>query len=473
MARARTVVIVSPHFPPSGLPPAHRTRQFARHLPEFGWNPIVLTVRPEFYQEKPDWDLIQLVSPDLEVIRTAAFLPKMSGGLGIGDLGLRCVLQFRRELMRLCRHRRVDLVYFPCPPNYQLLLGRWAAANFAIPYVFDYIDPWNSDWLRETARFPSKLWLSHLLSVCLEPYSIRHVSHVTSVSHGTNDTVRRRYPWLDERQFSVLPYGGEPELFEHLHGQPRPSRCLEPNDGRFQLVCLGAMWEAAYGTLDGFLDALRLLRERQPALYARLRVHFLGTTYNPNAKGVYQVQPRARAKGVGDAIAERPERVPYLEALRTMAQADGLLLLGSSEPHYTPSRLLPCLHARRPLFAVMHEASDATKLLRAVGSATVAAYGGARPVGACVEEIYEHLLAFLRDPGYDPSAVNWDRIAEFSARAITQRLADSFDRVLAGKPNGRGRGAPASPSGRDQPDGSEARAILGSRAIPEEVSHVR
>src|SRR5439155_13653117 len=149
-------------------------------------------------------------------------------------------------------------------------------------------------------------WLSHLLSVCLEPYSIRHVSHVTSVSQGTNETVRRHYPWLREGQFSVLPYGGEPELFEHLRRQPRPSRCLEPRDGRLQLVYLGAMWEAAYETLDSFLDAVRLLRERQPDLYARLRVHFLGTTYHPNARGVYQVQPRARAKGVDDVVLERP-----------------------------------------------------------------------------------------------------------------------------------------------------------------------
>src|SRR5437879_10502531 len=40
------------------------------HLPEFGWNPIVLTVRPEFYQEKPDWDLMPLLAPGLEVIRS-------------------------------------------------------------------------------------------------------------------------------------------------------------------------------------------------------------------------------------------------------------------------------------------------------------------------------------------------------------------------------------------------------------------
>lgn len=428
-ARARTVVIVSPHFPPSGLPPAHRTRQFARYLPEFGWTPVVLTVRPEFYQEKPDWELMQLVPADLEVIRTAAFPPKTSGGLGVGDLGLRCILQFRRALARLFRRRRVDLLFLPCPPNYPLLLGRWAWENFGVPYVIDYIDPWNSDWLRRTARFPSKLWLSYRLAVCLEPYCLRHVRHVTSVSQGTNETVRRQYPWLRESQFSVLPYGGEPELFEHLRRHPRLSRHLGPRDGKYHLVYLGVMWDAAYDTLDAFLDALRRLRDREPGLYARLQVHFLGTTYHPNAKGVFQVRPRAEAKGVADVVRESPERLPFLDALRTLSQADGLLMLGSSEPHYTASRLLPYLHARRPLLAVFHEASDATQLLRASGAAAVVLYGPGCPPASRVDEICARLGEFLREPAYDPASVDWDRIAQFSVRALTRQLADSFDRA--------------------------------------------
>src|SRR5438552_3027399 len=185
----RNVVIVSPHFPPSGLPPAHRTRQFAQHLPAFDWNPIILTVRPEYYQETWDLNLMQLLPPELEVIRTGGFRPKLPNGFGIGDLGLRVFLQFRRALARLYRKRKIDVLYLPCPPNYTLLLGRWSREKFGVPYVFDYIDPWICDWLREKAPRFSKLWCSHVLSELLEPYAIKRVSHVTAVSEGTNRSV--------------------------------------------------------------------------------------------------------------------------------------------------------------------------------------------------------------------------------------------------------------------------------------------
>lgn len=428
--RNRNVVIVSPHFPPSGLPPAHRTRQFARYLPDFGWTPIVLTVQSQFYQEPLDPELMQLVSPDLEVIRTTAIRPKRPGGFGIGDLGLRSFFPIYRALRRLCQQRRARVIYMPCPPNYPLVLGRRIWEEFAVPYVFDYIDPWICDWLRKTAKPFTKPWMGHLLSVLLEPYAIRRVSHVTAVSKGTNDSVRTNHPWLKESQFSALPYGGEPELFEDLRRHPQPSLHLERRHGQFQLVYLGAMWEAAYGTLDTFLDAVRRVKEQQPEIFARLRIHFLGTTYRPDAKGHYQILPRAREKGVAEVIHEQPERLPFLEALRTLSQADGLLMLGSCEPHYTASRLLPYLHAQRPLFAVFHEESDATRLIRSCRPATLITYGSTRPVATCTEEIASRLVDFIRQTRYDPAAVDWSHIAKFSARAMTAKLAEAFDHIV-------------------------------------------
>lgn len=36
-----TALIIAPDFGPSSLPPATRVRFFAKHLPEFGWEPVV------------------------------------------------------------------------------------------------------------------------------------------------------------------------------------------------------------------------------------------------------------------------------------------------------------------------------------------------------------------------------------------------------------------------------------------------
>ena len=65
------LALVSGHFPPSNLVGAQRARLWSRYLPEFGWEPIVVTGDPDAYEEKPDPDLERLVAPGLRVIHAA------------------------------------------------------------------------------------------------------------------------------------------------------------------------------------------------------------------------------------------------------------------------------------------------------------------------------------------------------------------------------------------------------------------
>ena len=62
-ATMRRVALVSGHFAPSNLVGAHRARLWSRYLPEFGWEPIVVTGDPAHYEERPDPDLERLVAP--------------------------------------------------------------------------------------------------------------------------------------------------------------------------------------------------------------------------------------------------------------------------------------------------------------------------------------------------------------------------------------------------------------------------
>ena len=84
---SRRVALVSSHFPPSNLVGGHRARLWSRYLPEFGWEPIVVTGDPAHYEERQDPDLERLVAPGLEVVH-AATLPTRPVRL-VGDVGVR------------------------------------------------------------------------------------------------------------------------------------------------------------------------------------------------------------------------------------------------------------------------------------------------------------------------------------------------------------------------------------------------
>jgi len=110
------------------------------------------------------------------------------------------------------------------------------------------------------------------------------------------------------------------------------------------------------------LTALADLRHRCPQIAGRLRLHFFGTSNERSATQADRVRPIAVELGVGDLVAEHAARVDYLTAVRIQTDAHALLLLGSSEPHYTASRLYPALAARRPLLALYHDASSVVEI---------------------------------------------------------------------------------------------------------------
>ena len=74
----------------------------APHLPEYGWEPTVVSVDPRDYESRLDPDLLELVPKNLRIIRCRAWPAQWTRRVGIGDLGLR--------LLRLAHHRMVGLL---------------------------------------------------------------------------------------------------------------------------------------------------------------------------------------------------------------------------------------------------------------------------------------------------------------------------------------------------------------------------
>src|SRR5262249_54985538 len=80
----RRVLMISYYFPPLGGIGSVRAVKFARYLPEFGWDPVVITRRNGAYYRDPtlEFDERKIVrTPSLEISRTA----KRMIGSALGD----------------------------------------------------------------------------------------------------------------------------------------------------------------------------------------------------------------------------------------------------------------------------------------------------------------------------------------------------------------------------------------------------
>jgi hypothetical protein len=422
----RQVVIVAPQFPPGNLTGGHRCRYFAMHLPKFGWKVKVLTVKPSYYEEKLDYELEKLLPPDLEVIRTKAF-PIRPIRL-IGDIGIRALWWHYRTLCSLIRKEKVDLIYIPIPPNYSAMLGPLIYRRFGIPYAIDYMDPWVHTWPGCEKLF-SKAWFSYHLAKILEPIVLRNISLITGVAPGYYEGVLKRYPWLGVSRRFALPYGAEEADFQYLDKHPRPPYLFNPCDGGFHIVYAGAMLPRAYSTLEALFKAIIIFKKDYPYFVQKLKFHFIGTGSNPIDPKSFTVKPYAKRYNLLDTIFENPARIPYLDVLNHLKYSNAVLLLGSSEPHYTPSKVFQAVLSLRPVIALLHAKSTAVGILKETNAGIVVSFDEEMPVEKRIDEIVQAIYQAL-NYNYSQEAINWDAFRAYSAEAMAQRLAKAFNLCL-------------------------------------------
>jgi hypothetical protein len=329
----------------------------------------------------------------------------------------------------LAAERRYDFLHFTVPAFTPSLLGPGLYARTGIPYGIDYIDP----WVHETPsnhRFPSKHWLAERLGAWSEPYAVKNVRLITGINRAYFESVLKRHPRLRKEAVSVgMPYGGSNRDYDALQRRPRePFLFREPD--KLNIVYAGALVPKAFGVLERLLIAVRKLKDTRPDLAARLRIHFVGTgLYDYDPTRGHTVTPFIQRHGVEDIVSEMPSRISYLDSLNHLQASAGILVIGSTEKHYSPSKIYQSVMSRRPVLAFLHEESTAAPTLRASNAGPVICFNEKElPDPSHVADV---LSRFLEDcAGYDAGRVNWEAFKSVSARESTRLLAEGLDQAL-------------------------------------------
>jgi len=421
------VLLVSLNFPPSQIASVHRVRHLAKHLPAFGWHPIVLAVDERLHKEPPDLDLGKLVPESVDVRRIGAIPLNVTTPFGLSDLGIRSVFHLAKAIDRLVAEARPSIVFFTGSPFYQMLLTARVRKRHGIPVVLDFQDPWVSMDGATYSKW-SKAGLSHALAVMLEPRAARHAAYFTSVSDIQNAQMAARYPWLDASSMAAIPIGGDPDDFDALRSDPPTKLHVQLDPTRINLSYVGTYLPRAGPLMQVLFQAVRRLKQAHPELAAKLRLNFVGTSNQPTHVNDYRIRPLAEAEGISELVSETPQRLPFLEALHILANSHGLLLIGSDEPHYTASKIYPALMSGRPYVSLFHRQSSAHDILMAAGGGTSLCFDTPSALAALVEPLKEAIVELATQPEQfkraDPAAYE-----AFTARSTAGRFAKVFAEV--------------------------------------------
>lgn len=421
----KKILIISPHFPPSNLAAVHRSRLFAQHLPEFGWQPVILTVHENFYEETLDPNLQKLLPGDLSIMKVNAF--KATKPRLVGDIGLRAFFQLYAKAKKIIKEEAIDFLYIPIPSFYCALLGRGLHKSTGIKYGIDYIDPWVHNFPGSDKIF-SRHWWSTKLAKLLEPVAVKKASLITGVAQGYYEGVIKRNPKLTNTAlFGAMPYGGEKMDHEGVKALNIKPYLFDKKPGKINLIYAGAMLPKARRPLELILQVI----QNNLSEFCNINFHFIGTGTSPNDPFGYTIKPLAEKYNLWNSIIfEYPKRIPYLDVLLHLEVADGVFILGSTEPHYTPSKVYQGVLAKKPIFAVLHKNSTAVEVIQNSGAGIVLAFNGEADLDSITNNFFEktqEYLHFIKQ--FDPSNIIMTSLEQYSAKEVTRQLVNLIEKI--------------------------------------------
>ena len=422
------VLIISYYFPPAGGPGVQRIMGLVRHLPSFGWEPVVLTVKGGTFFNRDEESLAR-VPASVPVYRTKAFEPFALynrlrgkpadealpiGGVGQGGGGVAARLSqwVRANLFvpdarigwipsavsaakRLVRHERIDAIITSSPPQTVHLIGRRAALATGLPWIADFRDPWTQIYYN--SELP-RCGLAKRLDLRLEQSVVRSASELVMI----NEMVRESLGPLASRGH-IIPNGYEEEDFA---GE------LAPTTEWFELVYSGNI--IPLHAPGPFFEAMCSLRGENPEFRAAAKLVFVGTVHPA---------VREQIERVGLAgVTEFTGFVSHAEAVRRLRMATVALFIGPA--NLLTSKIFEYLAAGRPMLALAPPGGDVDRLIQSVGREPVVP---AEDVAAIRAELAR--LFGLWKQNSLPVRAPMEGVEHLSRRSQTEQIAHLLNRA--------------------------------------------
>ncbi len=422
----KKLLLLTYYWPPAGGPAIQRILKFVKFLPEFGWQPVILTVKNGDYPAI-DEGLVQQIPQNTPVYRTAALEPfdlyrKLTGKkqgeeiptfvlnpektdrlpdriakwvrakIFIPDARIGWLPNAVKAGRKIIERENIDLIFSSSPPHTVQLIAKKLAKKSGKPWVADFRDPWSEAfWSAELQREG----LVKKINVALEKSVLRRANAVTTVSDVVADLLRKK----SANRYEIIHNG-----FEQMNTTQRKS-------DKFILFFMGH--HNKYQHREWFWEALRKL---PPEIKMQMEIVFIGKVFD-GAATIF-----SRFSDLN--IVVKPY-LPYREVMK-FAEKASILFRPLAKMAYAKggvgTKMFDYLALRKPILALGEKDSVIDQILRETGSGRLFEDGETAELIAFVQKIH----AEWRETG---SVLLPDNpgLRKYETRANMQKLAGLFD----------------------------------------------
>lgn len=406
---ARRVLLIAFQFPPFAASSAvQRTLRFVQYLPEFGWEPVVLTAHERAFERTSESLMAEIPASvhverafALDAARHLSLCGRYPRAVALPDRWSSWLLGAIPAGLRLLRKYRPEAIWSTYPVATTSLVGLTLRKLSGLPWIADFRDPMYDD------SYPTNATLRRAHRG-IERWTVYNCNRLVLTAPGAVQLYRSRYPDVPANRFALIQNGYDESSFRATE---TIQRC------RFSAVTLvhsGVIYpkerdpSALFGALkdlmsEGILEA------------GMFRIVLRATGHDQ------EIAHLVENFGVGSLV-EICSAVPYHVALSEMQQADGLLVLqGNDCPYQIPAKVYECLRAGRPIVALVGGHTDTAAVLREASGALIADLSDRAGIGAVLRTFMANVAA-----GHEDSP-----LTEVVRSHSRQRRAQELSELLA------------------------------------------
>ena len=454
----KKILIITYHFPPDAAVGSIRPAKFSKYLPEFGWKPVILTVKDRYYGQKDESKLDEL-RENAVIIRTGklpslrdvylrmkirlarmegtkkqlledmlsygAILPSKDNERGVKATIKRIIFSLLIWLpddklgwvpvavlkgLRMIKKENIDMILTTSPPHSVHLIGLFLKMMTGIKWAADFRDPWMIDFKKP--HFV-RTKLSDEIEAWMERKTVEKADLILSTNERSTDRFRTHYPYVNADKFVTISNGFDEEDFY----EPR-------NINKYSIFTITYIGTFYHGrTPKLLLKALSELVSEKKISDKNFFIQFIGDTRYANGEPVekmiqdFNLSASVKVRGW----------IPYSEALKEMAQSHLLLLLASNQPIQIPGKVFEYIGLGSNILAILDDGAT-SDLLRNYKKAVVVREDD-------VPSFKKAIIYFYENYSGKNDLENKEFIKDYERRFLTGKLAEILNIAYATKQN--------------------------------------
>ncbi len=436
------VLFIAYTFPPLSGSGVQRTSKFVKYLPEFGWQPIVLTVSGETSVEV-DHSLMEELPNELPVYRApdinlVYFLRRVVSRLSsASDQRLverrsnsknqtsnisplrQAWRNFVETWLMIPDHyiywfpaalwiglrivKQCDIIYSTSAPFTDHLVAYVLHKLSGKPWISDFRDPWKQLLIYQ---HPSRL--RSRIDAFLEELFVQNSIKVCLTCPATTLSFQTTYPHLPRDKFIEITNGFDAQDFT----QP-----VYPPFDCFTIVYAGRN-DRIIHVSSAFFQALRELVHEHSEFVSKIQVLFAGAFEDQICDHLKEGHLEDIVKPMG--------YVSHTESIKLILQSDALLLILNDIPGTNlvyPGKLFEYLAAGKTILALVPEGATAD-LIRDMGAGLVIPPTDVSAIKQAILDLYNQYKQGIT------LSKTYDNLERFERRTLTRHLAQCLDAVF-------------------------------------------